>query len=143
MLIGEYQHSVDDKGRLFMPSKFREDLGPKFIVTRGIGKCLFVFSPEEWSNFATKLRTLPMTDTAAQDFLRMLFASACECEPDKQGRILLPQRIRELAGIAGEAVIIGVMSRAEIWSKANWEQYNQRTSEEYEQTLAKLSALGI
>ena len=143
MLIGEYQHSVDEKGRVFMPSKLREDLGSKFIATRGIGRCLFVFSQEEWMNFSTKLRSLPMTDRSAQDFLRMLFASACECEPDKQGRILLPQRLREHAHIAGDAVIIGVMSRVEIWSKEDWAAYNEQSSKEYEDTLKQLSQLGI
>jgi MraZ protein len=126
-----------------MPSKLREDLGVKFIVTRGIGSCLYVFSLEEWQNFSSKLKSLPLTDRSAQDFLRMLFASACECEPDKQGRILLPQRLRDHAHISGEAVVIGVMSRVEIWSKEDWAKYNERSANDYDETLKQLSLLGI
>jgi len=143
LLIGEFQHNVDQKGRLFVPAKFREELGETFVITRGIGACLFVFSNEEWVNFSKKLRALPMTDRRAQDFLRMLFAGACECEPDKQGRILLPQRLREHAGIEKEVVVIGVMSRMEIWAKTNWDTYNENTYSDFEETLMKMSELGI
>lgn len=143
MLIGEYQHSVDDKGRLFMPAKFREELGAKFVASRGIGQCLFVFSNDEWTKFSANLTQAPKSNIPAQDFLRLLFASACECEPDKQGRILLPQRLREFAGIEGEAVVIGLMNRAEIWSKQNWDEFNKRSSQDFEKTLENLAALGI
>ena len=143
MLIGEYQHSIDAKGRVFMPSKFREELGENFLVTKGIGKCLFVFSKDEWKNFADKLKQIPMTDISSQSFIRMLFASACECETDKQGRILLPQRLRDFAQLAKDMVVIGVGSRAEIWSKDNWDGYNQNAYDDYEATLAKLAQLGI
>lgn len=143
MLIGEYKHSVDTKGRVFVPSKFRDDLGEKFIVSKGIGNCLFVFSAEEWNNFSSKLRSLPISDTAVQNFLRMLFASACECELDKQGRTLIPQRLRDHAKISQDAVIIGLMTRAEIWSSENWDDFNNNQSTEFEETLAKLSELGI
>ena len=143
MLIGEYQHSVDDKGRLFMPAKFREELGAKFVASRGIGQCLFVFSNDEWAKFSANLTQAPKSNIPAQDFLRLLFASACECEPDKQGRILLPQRLREFAGIEGEAVVIGLMNRAEIWSKQNWDEFNRRSSQDFEKTLENLAALGI
>jgi MraZ protein len=143
LLIGEYQHSVDDKGRLFMPAKFREELGAKFVASRGIGQCLFVFSNDEWTKFSANLTQAPKSNIPAQDFLRLLFASACECEPDKQGRILLPQRLREFAGIEGEAVVIGLMNRAEIWSKQNWDEFNKRSSQDFEKTLENLAALGI
>jgi len=143
LLIGEYQHSVDDKGRLFMPAKFRDELGVKFVASRGIGQCLFVFSKDEWVKFSSNLTQAPKSNIPAQDFLRLLFASACECEPDKQGRILLPQRLREFAGIEGEAVVIGLMNRAEIWSKQNWDEFNKRSSQDFEKTLENLSALGI
>lgn len=143
MLIGEYQHSIDAKGRVFMPAKFREELGENFLVTKGIGKCLFVFSFEEWKKFAEKLKLIPMTDTSSQSFIRMLFASACECEPDKQGRILLPQRLRDFAELLKDAVVIGVGSRAELWSSENWDKYNEGAYEDYEATLAKLAQLGI
>ncbi|MEZ4357289.1 MAG: division/cell wall cluster transcriptional repressor MraZ [Eubacteriales bacterium] len=143
MLIGEYRHSVDVKGRVFIPSKLREDLGEKFIVSKGIGNCLFVFGADEWATFSSRLKTLPIADKAVQDFLRMLFASACECELDKQGRALIPQRLRNHAGISDDAVIIGVMTRAEIWSGENWDKFNERQSEDFESALEKLSELGI
>ena len=143
MLIGEYTHSLDAKGRVFMPAKFREELGSKIIVSRGIGKCLFAFSEDVWMEFAAKLRNVPMTDQKAQVFLRMLFASACECEPDKQGRINIPARLRAYAGLQSEATVIGVMSRVEIWAPDGWEEYNSAALDDYESTLEKLSELGI
>jgi MraZ protein len=143
MLIGTYTHNVDIKGRVFVPVKLREKLGERFIVTKGVGKCLFVFSISEWDNFSVKLKDLPISNAAAQSFLRMLFANACECEPDKQGRILLPQRLRQYIGLEKEAVVTGVMTRAEIWSKEGWDAYCEISDNEYEETLAKLSELGI
>ena len=143
MLIGEYSHNIDQKGRVFIPAKFREELGQSFIVTRGIGTCLFVFSVEVWLEFAAKLGSVPVTDQKMQVFLRMLFASASECDTDKQGRILLPARLREYAGMQKEMVAIGVMSRVELWSAENWQEYNEHANDEYEATLEKLAELGI
>lgn len=144
MLIGEYNHNIDAKGRVFMPAKFREDLGEHFVVTRGIGKCLFVFSLDEWKALAAKLKDIPMSDRELQMFLRAFYASASECEADKQGRILVPQRLREIAGIDKEVAVIGVMSRVELWAKETWEEYNSMAFDEgFEETLSKLSSLGI
>lgn len=143
MLIGEYAHNLDPKGRVFVPAKFREELGENFIVTRGIGKCLFVFSKDAWVELAQKMKTIPITDQSSQVFLRMLFASASECEPDKQGRILLPGRLREYAEMEKEITAIGVMSRVELWSEKNWAEYNRHANDEYEATLTKLAELGI
>ena len=143
MLTGTYQHNLDAKGRVFMPAKFREKLGESFLVTKGIGECLFVYSNEEWEAFADKLKIAPITDVAAQSFLRMLFEKACECEPDKQGRILLPLRLRNHIKAEKELVIIGVGRRAEIWSEEGWNRYNEVTYADYEETLAKLAELGI
>ncbi|MBQ9942477.1 MAG: division/cell wall cluster transcriptional repressor MraZ [Christensenellaceae bacterium] len=143
MLIGEYSHNLDPKGRVFIPAKFREELGEKFIVSRGIGQCLFVFAENAWIELAGKLKSIPITDQKAQVFLRMLFASACECEPDKQGRILLPARLREYAGFQKEVVAIGVMSRVELWAAETWDSYSAASGEDYEETLQKLAELGI
>lgn len=143
MLIGEYSHTVDPKGRVFMPARFRDELGERFIVSKGIGKCLFVFSTDTWTEFTGKLRNVPISDQKAQVFLRMLFASATECEPDKQGRILIPAKLREYAGMEKEVVAIGVMSRVELWSKDGWQAYNDAAAEDYETTLQKLAELGI
>jgi MraZ protein len=143
MLIGTYNHNLDAKGRVFMPAKLREGLGEHFIVTKGVGRCLFVFSLEEWERFSEKLKNVPISNVAAQNFLRMFFANACECESDKQGRILIPQRLREYIAAEKEAVITGVMNRVEIWAKEGWEAYSERSDSEYEETLAQLAELGI
>lgn len=143
MLIGTYEHTVDAKGRLFVPARLRADLGEAFIGTKGVGSCLFVFSPEEWEKLAARLRQVPLTNTAGQGFVRMLFANAFECLPDKQGRILIPKPLREKTGLAHEAVITGVLTRAEIWPKAAWDSYTAAMEETYDQQLGELADLGI
>ncbi|MBR3304522.1 MAG: division/cell wall cluster transcriptional repressor MraZ [Christensenellaceae bacterium] len=143
MLLGSYSHSIDKKGRVFMPIKLRDELGEKFIATRGLGKCLFVFPMEDWNALYEKLRELPLTDKSSQQFIRLLFASAVECEPDKQGRILIPQRLRDYAEIGEEALVIGVMTRVEIWSPENWDAYQEGSEENFDETLAILAGRGI
>ncbi len=143
MLIGTYSHNVDAKGRVFMPVKLRDELGDCFIATQGVGKCLFVFSMEEWEKLAQKFKDVPISSVPIQSIMRKFFANACECEPDKQGRILLPQRLREYIGVDKEAVVTGVMSRAEIWSKEGWDEFNEKTDSDYEQMLTELAPLGI
>lgn len=143
MLIGEYQHTIDSKGRMIVPAKLREDLGEKFIVTKGINNCLFVYSNEEWINFSHKLRALPLTNKEAQAFIRLFFAGANECELDKQGRILIPSNLRQYANLEKDVVVIGVLSRVEIWSKEAWEAYNNNASSDYDEILEKMAELGI
>lgn len=121
MFMGEYNHTLDAKGRLIVPSKFREVLGDGFVVTKGMDGCLFVFANSEWLSFAEKLYTLPMIDKEARQFTRFFLAGAAEVEVDKQGRILIPAVLREFADITKDAVLIGVGSRIEIWSKERWE----------------------
>ncbi len=121
---GEYQHTIDLKGRVIVPSKLREGLGEKFIVTKGFDKCLFVFSLEGWEKFLESLKGLPMSNTDARTFMRFFFAGACECTVDKQGRILLPQNLREYGELEKEICVIGVATRVEIWDKKKWEKYN-------------------
>ncbi|MGE5329201.1 MAG: division/cell wall cluster transcriptional repressor MraZ [Deltaproteobacteria bacterium] len=142
MFIGEYQHTIDLKSRIIMPSKFREGLGEKFIVTKGLDNCLFVYSLEEWTNFENKLRTLPIADKAAREFIRFFFSGAAECEVDKQGRILIPSNLREFAKLDKEIVITGVSTRIEIWSKENWEAYNN-SGMDADEIAEKMSQLGI
>ncbi|MDR2909254.1 MAG: division/cell wall cluster transcriptional repressor MraZ [Oscillospiraceae bacterium] len=120
MLIGEYRHSVDIKGRVNFPVKLREDLGDRFIVTRGLDNCLFVYSLSEWKILDERIRAMPMSKS--RGIQRFLFASACEVEPDKQGRILIPGHLRSHAGLEREVVVIGASSRAEIWDQARWEE---------------------
>ncbi len=128
MLIGEYEHSVDIKGRLIMPAKLREEIGYKFIVTKGLDGCLFVFPLKEWEIFQEKLRALPVSDKNARNFTRFFFAGAIECEIDKQGRFLVSSNLREFAGLDKDVVIIGMNSRLEIWSKEKWQQCDENIS---------------
>ena len=128
MLLGEYEHSIDTKGRIAMPAKLREGLGGKFIITKGLDGCLFVYAMDEWQRVEQKLASLPMSRKTARDFTRFLFGGACEGECDKQGRVLLPASLRRYAGLEREAVVVGVGSRAEIWDAAKWQQYNEESA---------------
>ena len=119
--MGEYNHTIDAKGRLIIPSKFRDSLGVEFVVTKGLDGCLFVYDNKEWSAFEEKLKSLPLTNKDARQFVRFFLAGATLAEVDKQGRILVPANLREFAGLEKEVVLVGVASRVEIWSKARWE----------------------
>lgn len=143
MFIGEYQHTIDSKGRIIIPSKFREDLGEQFILTKGLDGCLFVYSLKEWKVLEDKLATLPLTSKDARAFVRFFFAGATECEFDKQGRIVIPSNLREYSQISKEAIIIGVSNRLEIWSKENWMTYNDDDHLSYDAIAEKMSLLGI
>ena len=117
MFMGEYNHTIDAKGRLIVPSKFRESLGDIFVVTKGLDGCLFVYDNEEWNVFEEKLKSLPLTNKDARTFVRFFLAGAAEVEVDKQGRILVPGVLREFAGLKKDVVLIGVGSRIEIWDR--------------------------
>ena len=117
MLMGEYSHSLDTKGRLIMPAKLRQDIGDKFILTKGLDGCLFAFSQTEWNNFEEKLKGLPLSDKNARNFVRFFLSGATECEIDKQGRFLIPTNLRISANLEKDAIIIGVGTRIEIWNK--------------------------
>jgi len=141
-LIGTYYHSVDEKGRLAVPSKLRVELGDPFYITYLNGDCLSVYSEEEWQKFADKLNAIPQTDLKAQRYVRLIFSSACKCEPDKQGRVLLPQHLRDRVGIDKEAVMIGASFRAEIWAKEKWEATMMAETDGTDATTS-LAAYGI
>lgn len=123
MLTGQYTHSIDAKGRVNFPAKLREELGERFIITRGLDNCLFVYSVDEWNQLAAKLHELPISKSAPLN--RFFFAGAAEAEPDKQGRVLLPAHLREYAGLDRDVTIAGVSNRAEIWDTARWEKQNE------------------
>ncbi len=134
MLMGEYQHNMDLKGRVTVPSKFREDLGDKFYVSKGLDGCLFVLSSEQWERLVEKLAALPMAQ--GKKIQRYFFSGAVEVEPDKQGRILLPQNLRDHAGLEKDVTVIGAATRAEIWDTARWNAYNDsQTDEEVEASM--------
>ena len=143
MLIGQYEHSLDAKGRLIMPAKLREDMGEKFIITKGLDGCLFGFSQNEWENFETKLKTLPLTNKNARDFVRFFLSGAMECEIDKQGRFLISSNLRKVATLEKEVVIIGVGTRIEIWDKNKWEKYNSEENISADSIAENMTMLGI
>ena len=143
MLIGEYEHSLDVKGRLIMPAKLREDIGEKFIITKGLDGCLFGFSLSEWTNFEEKLKSLPLTNKNARDFVRFFLSGAVECEIDKQGRFLVASNLREYASMEKEVVIIGVGTRIEFWSKDKWNQYNSSDNISADEIAENMTMLGI
>ena len=143
MLIGEYEHSLDAKGRLIMPSKLRESMGEKFIVTKGLDGCLFGFSKHEWTNFEEKLKTLPLTNKNARDFVRFFLSGAVECEIDKQGRFLIPNNLREYACLEKEINIIGVGTRIEIWNRESWKQYSSSENISADDIAENMTMLGI
>ncbi len=116
MLIGEYHHNIDEKGRLIIPSKFRDEIGSEFIVTRGLDGCLFIYSKSQWEKIVSKLQTLPFTKKDARTFNRFFLSSATVCEFDKQGRINIPSNLINYASIQKECTIIGVNDRLEVWA---------------------------
>ena len=142
MLIGEYSHTIDAKGRMIIPAKFRTELGERFIVTKGFDGCLYGYSIDEWKSIEEKIKTLPLiTGKDARNFTRFFFSSAIECEFDSQGRILISGNLREFAKLLKDVVVIGVSTRIEIWSKENWESYNE--DQDSDDIAEKMSMLGI
>lgn len=126
-----------------MPAKLREDMGEKFIMTKGLDGCLFGFSQNEWENFETKLKTLPLTNKNARDFVRFFLSGAMECEIDKQGRFLISSNLRNVATLEKEVVIIGVGTRIEIWNKDKWKEYNSEENISADDIAENMTMLGI
>ncbi len=143
LFLGEYQHSLDSKGRLIVPARFREGLGETFIVTRGLDHCLFAYPMSEWKLIEEKLKSLPLTQSDARAFVRFFFSGATECEMDKQGRITLPLNLREYAQLDKDVVSVGVSTRVEFWSRDRWEDYVKQASESFDAIAEKIVDLGI
>lgn len=143
MLLGEYRHNVDTKGRVSLPSKFRTDLGQYYVITKGLDDCLFVYSKKEWETFENKLKQLPLTSEDARTFTRFFFGGASECEVDKQGIINIPQVLREYANIKKDVVIVGVSTRVEIWDSEKWDNYTSSDSLDVTKIVSQMSNLGI
>ncbi len=143
MLLGEYNHSLDAKGRVSVPSKLRLDLGESFIVTKGLDNCLFAYSKDEWTTFESKLKALPLTNTNARNFVRFFFSGATECEIDKQGRINIPQNLRDYASVTKDVTIVGVGTRVEIWDREKWNKYNSEENLNVDEIASQMSDLGI
>ena len=143
MFIGEYQHSVDEKGRLAIPIKFRSDLAKGAVVTRGLDNCLFLYSKEEWQKLADKLSKLPISKANTRAFSRLMLAGAMDLEIDKQGRVIVPDYLRKFADLKKEVVIAGLYNRLEIWDKESWEKYKQGTEKTSSDIAEKLGELDV
>lgn len=142
MFIGEYQHGLDPKNRIIVPAKLREGLGNTFVITKGLDGCLYAYPLDGWKILEEKLKTLPLTNKDARAFVRFFFSGACEVELDKQGRGLIPQNLKEYAGIEKDIVSIGVLTRVEIWSKEKWSEYNE-SNIDFDSIAEKMNDLGI
>jgi len=138
MFMGEYQHNLDAKGRVFVPARLRDGLGDSFILTKGLDGCLFAFPTGEWQALEQKLKAHSFTNRDARKFLRFFFSGAVECEIDKHGRTLVPPKLREHAKLNKEAVIIGVSTRVEVWSAEVWEEYKNNAAASYEDVAEKI-----
>ena len=143
MFLGEFQHSLDAKGRLTLPAKFRDALADGLVITKGMENCLFVFSRSEWPSLQDKVQSLPMIKKDARKFTRFFFGGAMEEDLDKQGRVLIPENLRQYAQLNREVVIIGVSNRLEVWNKENWEEYVKEAESSYVEVAEELTDLGL
>jgi MraZ protein len=143
MFIGEYQHSIDAKKRLAVPSKFRPDLKNKIVVTRGLDKCLFVYPLSVWEELAEKLGSLPVGESSTRSFIRIMLAGAVDVEVDKQGRILIPDYLKKYAGLKKNIVIAGLYNRLEIWDEKKWNDYKDKAEKNADKIAEQLGKLGV
>ena len=143
MFTGEYTHSFDEKGRVIIPSKFRNELGETYYIGKGLDKCLFVYPVETWNEFVGKLRNLSTFNREERFFLRRFVSGFSECSFDKQGRILIPTNLRDFIGLNSEVAVIGVIDRIEIWNKDSWNDYYNDDEFDFDSIAEKMSDLGI
>ncbi len=143
MLLGEYQHSIDDKGRMAVPAKFRKTLSGGVVVTKGMDACLYLYPLEEWTKLADKIAKLPINQSDSRAFARLLLAGASHSEIDSQGRILIPEYLRKYAGIMSKAVVVGLYNRAEIWDEEKWKSYRSKVEDKTDEIAERLGDLGI
>ena len=143
MLTGEFNHNIDAKGRLIIPSKFREILGENYVITKGLDGCLFLYSVAEWEKFEDKLRTLPLVNKDARVFKRFFLGSAVDGSIDKQGRILVSSALRDFARLEKEVVLIGVLDKVEIWDRAEWNKNNAAIENNMEDIASHMEELGL
>ncbi len=143
MFIGEYQHSLDEKNRLSIPVKFRSSLSDGCVITRGLDKCLWIFTKVKWQEFAEKISELPITQKNARSFSRLMLAGAIECEMDKSGRVLVPRYLLDYAGIKSKVAINGLYDRIEIWPELSWQEFKKDMENNSEDIAEQLSELGL
>ena len=143
MILGEFKHRLDIKGRLAVPAKYREKLGAGAIITRGLDKCLFIFGANEWEVLVQKLMNLPLAQANSRAFVRLMLAGASDAKVDAQGRILVPDYLRKYAGLKKQAVVTGLYNRMEVWDEGEWQAYKQKTEASSDEIAEKLGELGI
>lgn len=143
MFIGEYSHNIDDKGRLAVPKKFQEDLKAGLVVTKGLDNCLWVYTYESWKELATKLSKLPISSTNNRAFSRLMLAGAMDVSLDKQGRVVLPDYLRDYAKLGKKVIVTGLYDRLEIWDEVAWKSYKERTEAESGEIAEQLADLGV
>ncbi len=143
MFIGEYQHNLDEKGRLAIPVKFRGDLAKGAVVTKGLDNCLFLYTKEEWQKLADKLAQLPISKANTRAFSRLMLAGAMDVEIDRQGRVVLPEYLRKFAGLKKKTVVAGLYNRLEIWNEETWQKYKQGTEKTSGDIAEALGELGV
>lgn len=143
MFIGEYAHSIDDKGRLAVPKKFRPVLAKGAVVTRGFDMCLFLYTKEEWKKLAEKLANLPFSQANTRAFARHMLAGAMDVELDKQGRVVLPEYLRRFAGLKKEIVVAGLYNRLELWDRDKWASYSAKAEENSNDIAEQMGELGV
>lgn len=141
--MGEFRHTIDEKGRLTLPARIREQLGPEFVATKGLDGCLFLYPLGEWAALESRLRELPATHKDARAFARLLFAGAAECRPDAQGRVLLPATLRQYAGLTREGVVVGVSTRVEVWQPEAWAAYVGAADAAYAEIAERVGGMGL
>lgn len=143
MFIGEYSHSIDPKKRLALPSKFRKELGGKVVLTRGLDKCLFIYPLKTWKELAEKLGTLPMGESGTRSFVRLMLAGATDVDVDSQGRVLVPEYLKEYAGLDRLVTVAGLFNRLEIWDEERWKTYRSKAEQDTDEIAEQLGKLGI
>ena len=143
MFIGEYKHNLDEKGRMAVPKKFREELKGGAVITRGLDNCLFLYTKKEWEKLAEKLASLPFSQAKSRAFSRLMLAGAMDVEVDKQGRIVLPEYLRTFAGLKKTAVVAGLYNRLEIWDQEKWVEYTTKTEKESNEIAEQMADLGV
>ncbi|MGW9751814.1 transcriptional regulator MraZ [Aerococcus sp. 150760007-1] len=143
MLMGEFQHNIDAKGRIIIPAKLREDLGAKFVITRGLDGCVFGYPLENWEKIQEKLKQLPLAKKEARAFTRFFYSAAAEAEIDKQGRINIPSTLVDYASLEKECLVLGVSDRIEIWSKTKWESVSSEIEESFEEIAEDMLDFGL
>lgn len=143
MFIGEYSHSIDEKGRVMLPKKFQMELLEGAVVTRGLDACLFLYSRKEWEKLATRIAALPISKSGSRAFSRHMLAGAMDVELDKQGRVVLPEYLRQYAAMKKDVVIAGLYNRLELWDKSAWKKYKEATEKESSEVAEQLGELGV